>query len=266
MKNKLNLIILAILGLFVGCLRPVFGVLSSIRMSFFLGCMIFFIKGFKNFATTQHKGLISYISMLYSNLKTFINAQAHEYECIVWYKKPKYWLLLVLLILEICPRLYYWYPGIKAILLQCIYCIPILLGIIIGYVYPFVFLLLVYGVYHVLRTIMWFSWNYNIFDTMSWIWYLLSIITLITVCAIIEIKRNKKSSFWKRFFKEFMIGILCVGYWIGTFYVKDKIEANIARKNFIPDCIKYNKRPDIDNKDLEKFCIYRYNRVYENSK
>lgn len=111
MKNKIiNLLIIMALCVSVICLRPMYGVFNSIYIVFFTGCLVFFIKGFIQFVLKKQGGLIAYVSMLYNNLKEFINTQAREYNTIAWYNKPKYWLLFILLIIHVATKFYYGHP------------------------------------------------------------------------------------------------------------------------------------------------------------
>lgn len=257
MKNKIiNLLIIMALCVSVICLRPMYGVFNSIYIVFFTGCLVFFIKGFIQFVLKKQGGLIAYVSMLYNNLKEFINTQAREYNTIAWYNKPKYWLLFILLIIHVATKFYYGHPSIINILFQCAYATPILLFIFIGRAFPFAILLLIYGLYYLMGTTIQLSWIHNIHGiliTVCWLWFLISIMGLMTTCWLIEIKR-KKHTLWKRFLQGLGMCVLCISYWLGVFYVQDKVENYIAEKTFIADCIKHNKQAYIDDDDLEKYC------------
>lgn len=196
--------------------------------------------------------------MLYDKLKIFINTQTHEYKNIAWYKKPKYWLLFILLIFHVATKFYYGSPSTISTIFQCLYATPILLFIFIGRAFPFTILLLIYGLYYVMGTITRLSGGYTpeTLLVVSWIWFIVSIIGLIATCLIIEIKRNKYP-LWKQFLKGFVMCVLWVAYCLGMAYIQFAIEDHIAAKAFIADCIKYNKHTNIDDTDLEKHCSER---------
>lgn len=236
-------------------LRPKTSATDSIRIIFFVGCIVFFIKGFIQFVLKKQGGLIAYVSVLYNNLKEFINTQAREYNTVAWYKKPKYWLLFILLIVHVATKFYYGHPDITNILFQCAYATPILLFIFIGRAFPFAILLLIYGLYYVMGTITRLSWGYtpDMLLVVSGLWFIISIMGLMATCLIIETKR-KKQPLWKQFLKGVGMCVLCIAYWLGLVYIQYTIENRIAEKTFIADCIKHDKQAHIDDDDLEKYC------------
>ena len=258
MKNKIiTFLIIIALCISVVCLRPMYGVPRSIYIAFFVGSLLFFIKGFIQFVLKKQGGLIAYVFMLYNNLKGFINTQAREYNTIAWYKKPKYWLLFILLILHVATKFYYGHPDITNVLFQCAYATPILLFIFIGRAFPFAILLLIYGLYYLMGTTIRFSEMHlqGILITICWLWFMVSIMGLMTTCWLIEIKR-KKHPLWKQFLKGFAMCVLWVAYCLGVFYIQDKVSNHIISKTIATNyCIKHNYTPGMDTDSLNKLCV-----------
>ena len=90
MKNKISKLFMLVVLVFTAIsLRPIYGAIISVKITFFIGCFVFFIKGLVDFWLKKRGGLIDYVVMLYNKLKIFINSQAHEYKSRTWYKKPK---------------------------------------------------------------------------------------------------------------------------------------------------------------------------------
>lgn len=200
--------------------------------------------------------------VLYNKLKTFITTQAHEYKTIAWYKKPKYWSLLVVLafcvIADICSGFRMMY-----VLLQCICFVPILFLMAIGYVFPFIVSgILVSGIlfFKVLGHIP--AYIPGIFPVIAWA----VSIGLLVIGLMIEIKRYRKSFFWKCVFKELLVCCLWAAYFIGVAYIYDNINTRVARKVFVTDCITYYKKAHMTS-TAERLanCMKRYKDPYTNN-
>ena len=237
------------------CLRPMYGVFRGVYIAFFIGCLVFFIKGFIQFVLKKQGGLIAYVSMLYNNLKKFINTQAREYNTIAWYKKPKYWLLFILLIIHVATKFYYGHPSIINVLFQCAYATPILLFLFIGRAFPFAILLLIYGLYYLTGTTIRLSGMsiQGLLIVGCWLWFMVSIMGLMATCLVIEIKR-KRQPLWKQFLKGLLMCVLYITYCLGLIYVQYEVEDYIEDKIFMTKCIKKNRNLNIDDNDLEKYC------------
>ncbi|MBQ7949945.1 MAG: hypothetical protein IJ276_03110 [Alphaproteobacteria bacterium] len=254
-QKTINFAIALFLGACLVALRPIYSALGSVKIVFFMGCILFLAKGFVQFALEKRGGPIAYIKTLITRLKSYINTQARDYNNIVWYKKPKYCLLLAMFLFHTLAGIYYGLPSMMDILFQCLYFAPILLMMIIGGAFPFIVMLFLYILFFAATMLPVFhGFPISPVVMIYKVWFILFMMGMITICLIIEVKRNNHISIWKRILSLLLVFVLCVIYWSGAFYTQDKIETQVKNRTFVEDCIKHNTKADIEPADLEQFC------------
>lgn len=254
-QKTINFAITLFLGASLVALEPIYSALGSVKIVFFMGCVLFFVKGFVYFALEKRGGLIAYIKTLITRLKSYINTQAQDYDNIVWYQKPKYCLLLVMFLFHTLTGIYYGLPSMLDILFQCLYFAPILLLMIIGGAFPFIAMLFLYVLFFAATMLPVFDgFPISPVVIIYKVWFTLFMMGMITICLIIEVKRNNRISIWKRILRLMATFVLCIIYWAGAFYTQDKVENQIRDRAFIADCVKHNAKADIAPADLEQYC------------
>ncbi|MBR3510718.1 MAG: hypothetical protein IKN73_01500 [Alphaproteobacteria bacterium] len=217
MKDKvINIFILATLVMSVVCLRPLYGLHISADICFFIGSVVFFIKGYLNFCTGKHKSLSAYIGHLNHKLEDFIGKQAHNYKTKVWYKQPKYWLLIWFFGVVLLYMLRYWELRYSNYFIRhLLYIIPFLPFVIRGYAFPFVWLFFavpVFGLLRIIRVFMSGWWHPELLPLISLIWVLLAEGFLIYVCYRIERTRKDKKYTWKQIVFDVILSLILFGF------------------------------------------------------
>lgn len=215
MKNKhINTFILVLFSILAVCLRPVYGLYTSATLCSLVATLVLFIKGWLR----QHCDLMSYIKILHHKIKNFVDTQAKKYNSIVWYKQPKYWLLVWAVGIVVLMMIRYSYlRHVDFFVRNLLYLIPFLPFIIRGYAFPFILLLLINPVFElsitVYRFFAWDWWNPAIIPLIGWLWLILVKGYLICLCFCIERKANKKHK-WQQILFDTIAGlflfVLCI--------------------------------------------------------
>ncbi len=179
MKSKIiNIIIVTLLTIFAAYLRGKYGLYNTVLLMFpacilgmFLGCY-FSVGG-------SIKGYIKNIS---SNLSLFINEQARNYHDIPWYKKPKYWILAILLALIVLNAY-----DVAAMFMFSLVIVSLIPFVARGY--SFVFILLSLASICTIGIVI-TRQHLPLYAIIAFCVWFISFSCLALVCARIETKRN----------------------------------------------------------------------------
>ena len=252
MKRKITYIaILAVVVGLIAGLQPFYGIPSSIKTTFLIGCAALFIWGCTRFVLKKQGGLLAWGTDLCRKVKSFIKTQARDYGSIAWYKKPIYWLTAILVVFHILFNICYTDLSAAEILFQSLYFIPLIFLMFAGLTFPFVILLFIYGLHlsAIMNTVLDGFIPFAL-PVVSAIWFDLSVVALIVICLIINQKRRKTHSGRKHIYKEICILALYAVYCTGVFYAQSEHNLKIR----IEACIKQNDGPDINKENLKTFC------------
>ncbi len=228
MKSKIiNIIIVTLLTIFAAYLRGEYGLYNTVLLMF-PACMLgVFLGGYFSVGGS----IKDYGKDIKSNLSLFIGEQARNYHDIPWYKKPKYWILAILLALIVLNAY-----DVTAMFMFPLVIVPLIPFLVRGY--SFVFILLALAVVSMIGIVI-TRQHLPLYAIITFCVWFISFSWLALVCARIETKRNVLTHPKRPVLRDMLLSvaaffaIFCV-FVVNEFRI-DEIKHDIAYN----DCLQY---------------------------
>ncbi len=248
MKNKIiNTITASALFIIAVYLRNRFGLYNSTFL--FIPCVLCTLW-VANYVKTGGS-LKTHIKNQLITLDKFINNNAQNSEQMSWYKKPKYWAVLIML----------GYCVVQADTLEgfsdtALWILPLIPFVVRGY--QFIFIIFVMAAIGLdIITLMAFSaanWI-PIYSLFAFLFWFSALGFLALICAKIENRRNTTKKFKRPIFRDVMLSILLVGVGLGGFTINEiRYEKRRHTQNYEFCTNIWAKQSQIPNEATEQFC------------